>query len=537
MASVADLAIFQTHSGSFTQADVGDTYTLTVTNLGAAATVGTVTMTDALPAGLTATAIGGSGWTGNLGTMTCTRSDALAAGARYPPITGTGNVATNGPAGVTNTALVSGGGQTNTANDTASDPTAIIPLTPIQAWRLQWFGTTANSGVAADTYIGTSDGMENLLKYALGLNPLVATNNPVVVDISSGYLRLTSPKNPNATDVSFHVEADIRGIRVLGRGQAQVAAADVDNHRIVRGYQRIQAQRVLQQVLHAVARSNVGVRRHPAVGRRAEPLQPPGLDRCQRDDRRRIARRVIRRVGLPAARNQRRVRDARRRIRRHIHRHRDRRVTRPRRQRIRTRARHRAQVPRPTAPADRRGRQPRRQRVRHRHRSHRGRRAEVRHRERVSIPNVRLRETARVGLEDGEVCDRGHSRRNSALDCEVRRGGAANIENIPGSRRTRTTPINQTERDVGPRADVLERRDAGQGNGVERAAAAGVRRIKEGSDVRKGSRANLILQQAVGRAGRRGAVIEIADRTIRHLVAVISREAERGELVGRNRRR
>ena len=48
--------------------------------------------------------------------------------------------------------------------------------------------------------------MENLLKYALGLNPLVATNNPVVGDISSGYLRLTSPKNPNATDVSFHVE-------------------------------------------------------------------------------------------------------------------------------------------------------------------------------------------------------------------------------------------------------------------------------------------------------------------------------------------
>ena len=206
MASVADLAIFQTHSGSFTQADVGDTYTLTVTNLGAAATVGTVTMTDALPAGLTATAIGGSGWTGNLGTMTCTRSDALAAGASYPPITVTVNVATNAPASVTNTALVSGGGQTNTANDTASDPTAIIPLTPIQAWRLQWFGTTANSGVAADTYIGTSDGMENLLKYALGLNPLVATNNPVVGDISSGYLRLTSPKNPNATDVSFHVE-------------------------------------------------------------------------------------------------------------------------------------------------------------------------------------------------------------------------------------------------------------------------------------------------------------------------------------------
>jgi len=40
----------------------------------------------------------------------------------------------------------------------------------------------------------------------LGLNPLVATNNPVVGDIASGFLRLTLPKNPNATDVTFYAE-------------------------------------------------------------------------------------------------------------------------------------------------------------------------------------------------------------------------------------------------------------------------------------------------------------------------------------------
>ena len=79
-------------------------------------------------------------------------------------------------------------------------------LTPIEAWRLQWFSTTNNSGPAADTAIATSDGMPNLLKYALGLNPLVATNDPVAGDISTGYLRLTVPKNPQATDVSFYVE-------------------------------------------------------------------------------------------------------------------------------------------------------------------------------------------------------------------------------------------------------------------------------------------------------------------------------------------
>ena len=48
--------------------------------------------------------------------------------------------------------------------------------------------------------------MPNLLKYGLGLNPLVPTNSPVVGDTSTGYLRLTAPKNPAATDVSFYVE-------------------------------------------------------------------------------------------------------------------------------------------------------------------------------------------------------------------------------------------------------------------------------------------------------------------------------------------
>jgi uncharacterized repeat protein (TIGR01451 family) len=203
---VADLAVSMTHAGSFTQGDTNDTYTLTVTNSGAAPSAGTVSVTDALPAGLTATAIGGTGWTADLGTLTCTRSDALALGASYPPITVTVSVWTNAPASVTNVATVSGGGETNVANNTTSDPTAIIALAPIEAWRLQWFGTTANSGAAADTAIATSDGMPNLLKYALGLNPLVATNDPVAGDITTGYLRLTAPKNPQATDVSFFVE-------------------------------------------------------------------------------------------------------------------------------------------------------------------------------------------------------------------------------------------------------------------------------------------------------------------------------------------
>ena len=95
---------------------------------------------------------------------------------------------------------------TKWAGISISDPTTIIALAPIELWRLQWFGTTANSGTAADNAIVTSDGMPNLLKYALDLNPLVATSDPVAGDISTGYLRLTAPKNAQATDVSLHVE-------------------------------------------------------------------------------------------------------------------------------------------------------------------------------------------------------------------------------------------------------------------------------------------------------------------------------------------
>ncbi len=120
-----DLAVAATHSGTFSQGDFGDAYTIAVSNVGLSATNAAVSVVDTLPAGLTATAMTGSGWTVNLSTLTATRSDPLAAGGSYPPLTVTVNVAGNAPISVTNTATVSGGGETNTSNDTASDVTTI----------------------------------------------------------------------------------------------------------------------------------------------------------------------------------------------------------------------------------------------------------------------------------------------------------------------------------------------------------------------------------------------------------------------------
>jgi uncharacterized repeat protein (TIGR01451 family) len=123
----ADLAIAVTHSGSFTPGRAGS-YAITVSNGGSGPTIGTVSVTDQLPSGLTAGSLAGTGWSCAPGSLTCTRSDALPAGSSYPPITLAVNVAPNTPSSVTNVAVVSGGGEQDTANDTATDPTNVVPL-------------------------------------------------------------------------------------------------------------------------------------------------------------------------------------------------------------------------------------------------------------------------------------------------------------------------------------------------------------------------------------------------------------------------
>lgn len=126
--ALPDLVLAKSHTGNFSQGQTGAEYRLVVTNYGAGATSGQVVVTDTLPAGLTATALSGTGWTCTLATLTCTRSDVLAAGASFPTVTLTVSVAGNAAAQVTNQAAVSGGGETNTANNSATDPTTITTV-------------------------------------------------------------------------------------------------------------------------------------------------------------------------------------------------------------------------------------------------------------------------------------------------------------------------------------------------------------------------------------------------------------------------
>jgi uncharacterized repeat protein (TIGR01451 family) len=125
-----DLTIQKSHSGNFVQGQSGGTYTVIVSNLGPGSTSGTVTVTEAPPAGLTVTDLHGTGWTCAVGTLTCTRGDTLPASQSYPSITVTVSVSATAPAGLTNVATVGGGGETNTANNSASDPTTVDTPSP-----------------------------------------------------------------------------------------------------------------------------------------------------------------------------------------------------------------------------------------------------------------------------------------------------------------------------------------------------------------------------------------------------------------------
>jgi len=133
---VADLTITKTHSGTFFQGQIGATYTITVHNAGLGPTVGAVIVTDTLPPGLTLiTLFNMFGWScsGTIysATFVCGRTDPLGPGMDYPPIMLTVSVASNAPPVVTNRAKVSGGGELNTANDTASDQTTIRQHVPV----------------------------------------------------------------------------------------------------------------------------------------------------------------------------------------------------------------------------------------------------------------------------------------------------------------------------------------------------------------------------------------------------------------------
>ena len=135
--TATDLSIDKSHDdsnpgqfGNF-YAGPGNDYTIEVSNEGDAATVGTTTVTDTLPEGLTYESATGTGWncsaTGQ--DVTCTHPGSIAANSDAAPITLTVTATVElgeGSREVTNTATVSTADDVNSANNSDSDPTLIV---------------------------------------------------------------------------------------------------------------------------------------------------------------------------------------------------------------------------------------------------------------------------------------------------------------------------------------------------------------------------------------------------------------------------
>lgn len=118
-----NLKITKVRTGSDFTAGGSSAYTLTVNNHGDAPTTGAVSVTDPVPAGLTVTAINAPGWNCNgvpAASLSCSRSDALAAGASYPDIVLTVAIDSGMTGEVENTSTVSGGGDSDLSDNTSS---------------------------------------------------------------------------------------------------------------------------------------------------------------------------------------------------------------------------------------------------------------------------------------------------------------------------------------------------------------------------------------------------------------------------------
>ena len=86
------------------------------------------------------------------------------------------------------------------------------PLSPIETWRQSHFGTTANSGSAADTADPDGDGLPNLVEYATGTDPQSFGASALSLGRSGSFLTLTYTRIAD-TSLTYTVEgsSDLSG--------------------------------------------------------------------------------------------------------------------------------------------------------------------------------------------------------------------------------------------------------------------------------------------------------------------------------------
>jgi len=261
------LAITKTHTGSFTRGQAGATYTLTMSNqAGAVPTSGVVTVSDTLPSGLTLVSMAGSGWTCT--GPSCTRSDSLAGGASYPPITVTANVAANASSPQVNQASVSGGGSA-TAN--ASDSTIIVnPAAIVLSSNKVQFGYSGQQITGAQT-VGLSFNAAGAIAWMASSNqpnitvsPTSGTGNAVLqITAAPGASGIITVTAPGASNSPQQIQVNVASVTA----SPPYGSFDtpVNNTTSVAG-----AIPVTGWALDNIQATNVGIWREPVVGETAQ---------------------------------------------------------------------------------------------------------------------------------------------------------------------------------------------------------------------------------------------------------------------------
>lgn len=123
-----DLAISKSHGGEFNIGTAG-TYNIVVSNTGSSEAAGMVKVIDSLPANLTLQSYSGQGWSCTGSSVVICASIGPAANTSLPTLRLKVNIGAGTPGTVANTATLFYAGDTNAANDTATDTTTVTSKT------------------------------------------------------------------------------------------------------------------------------------------------------------------------------------------------------------------------------------------------------------------------------------------------------------------------------------------------------------------------------------------------------------------------
>ncbi|HET9741274.1 MAG TPA: hypothetical protein VFQ00_00870 [Terriglobales bacterium] len=147
--NLPDLAIAESHNGTFTAGGNG-TFDITVSNAangaGAGPSGGTITVTDTLPATFTFVSAGGLGWSCGAAAqvVTCTNASSLNPGDAAAAIGLQVSVNSNASGRIGNSVSVSGFGDGDAANDSASDSITFAPDLAMAESHVGNFGAGSN---------------------------------------------------------------------------------------------------------------------------------------------------------------------------------------------------------------------------------------------------------------------------------------------------------------------------------------------------------------------------------------------------------